>query len=89
MQGCIAWLRLDTREGIISTEAGSDISFRLQSDGPDLQGGDIVDFDLVANGDGVVEASNIRLVAKWIDQLNKQQSPLVRKLFATVAFAET
>jgi hypothetical protein len=89
MQGCIAWLRLDTREGIINTEAGGDVSFRLQSDGPDLQGGDIVDFDLVANGDGVVEARNIRLVAKWIDRLNKQHSPLVRELFATVAFAET
>lgn len=89
MQGCIAWLRLATGEGIINTEAGSDISFRLQSDGPDLQGGDIVDFDLVANGDGVVEARNIRLIAKWIDRLNKQHLPLVRKLFATVVFAET
>lgn len=88
MQGRIVWFCLDTGDGIISTDAGQELPFRLATDQLDLQGGDLVSFDAVENGRGL-EARNIRLVAKCVDRLNQQNMPLVRKLFATLEFLQS
>ena len=47
MQGRIVWFCLDTGDGIISTDAGQELPFRLTTDQLDLQGGDLVSFDAV------------------------------------------
>ncbi|MFQ6049406.1 MAG: hypothetical protein ACE5K7_08580 [Phycisphaerae bacterium] len=88
MQGRIAWFRPDTGEGLINTEAGMEVPFRVQSDELHLEGGDIVEFDSLHDGRGI-EACNLRLIEKWVDRLNQQHLPLVRQLFATVRFSRS
>ena len=85
MQGKIVWFRLDTGEGIIATDRGNEFPFTLHADQPQLQGGDIVEFDPVENGHGT-EAQNIRLVQTCLDQLKQKHLPLVRQFFATIQF---
>ena len=85
MQGRIAWFRLDTGEGIVTTDGGRDYPFKLPSDPYRLQGGDIVSFDVIENG-RYHHADNIRLLERWVECLGKEHRPLIRQLFDTVQF---
>jgi len=83
MQGRIAWFRLETGDGFITTESGAEIPFRVGSDHRHLHGGDLVGFEAVSHDHGL-SAQNLRLLERGLDGLKADQSTLVRQFLASV-----
>ena len=70
------------RRGIVLAESGQELSFVVPAGVGDLQGGDIVEFELV--GDGQPCATNVTLRHRWADLLNEQHRPLVNQFHRTI-----
>jgi len=70
------------RRGTIQTDAGHCVAFHLPEGYPNLQGGDIVEFDLPPNQ--AVPVGRLVLRRRWADRLNTDFRPLVNQFYATI-----
>ena len=70
------------RRGILQTEAGDELPFSVSPDAVDLQGGDLVEFELA--GDGRPFASVVTLRHRWAKMLNEQHRSLVNQFHHTI-----
>ena len=70
------------RRGILQTECGDELPFLVPENSTDLQGGDIVEFDMGDAGQPFVR--NITLRHRWAELLNEEHRPLVNQFHHTV-----
>ena len=70
------------RRGILQTETGDELLFSVPGNVVDLQGGDIVEFEMA--GDGQRYAANVTLRRRWAETLNDQHRPLVNQFHNTI-----
>ncbi len=76
MRGHIVWFRPTDGRGLIATEAGEEVAFHVPSDDQELQGGDIVEFEL-DGGNSAADGIVVHLVERWVDRLNARHRALV------------
>ena len=82
MTGRIRCFLPAARRGILQAETGDELLFSVPEHGTNLQGGDIVEFDL--DNDGRPLALNVTLRRRWATMLNEQHRPLVNQLHNTI-----
>lgn len=70
------------RRGILQTEAGDELPFSVPADVTEIQGGDIVEFELVQ--DGRLHVCNVTLRHRWAEMLNEEYRPLVNQFHDTI-----
>lgn len=70
------------RRGILLTETGDELPFSVPTDGANLQGGDIVEFELAEQEQSCV--MNVTLRHRWVEMLNERHRPLVNQFHDTV-----
>ena len=68
--------------GVVQTESGDELPFRTSADVADLQGGDIVEFELANDGQNL--ALNVTLRRRWAEMLNDQHRALVNQFHDTI-----
>jgi hypothetical protein len=67
---------------MLETDTGEVLPFLAADGSPDLQGGDVVEFEL--GGTGGIQALNVTLRQRWATLLNERHRPLVNQLHDTV-----
>jgi hypothetical protein len=76
----------------VATPGGAELTFHLSNHGTDLhganfQGGDLVEFEQDTDQSNP-QAVDVRLVKRWIDDLNDQYRPLVNEFHSIVQIAQ-
>ncbi len=70
------------RCGILQAESGEELRFSIPLEIPEVHGGDILEFQLDADGDPLGYSITIR--SRWAEMLNEQHRPLVNAFHNTV-----
>lgn len=83
MRGRVLWYRPNQGAGVITSDDGAEVGFETSADSQKLQGGDLVEFVPNANG-GQIQAMQVRLVKRCIDDLIDAHRPLVDEFHSTV-----
>ncbi|HVP11922.1 MAG TPA: hypothetical protein VMV94_12140 [Phycisphaerae bacterium] len=86
MQGYVLVFRPTTGDGTIVTDGGAEVRFSAAGAAAELQGGDIVSFELDRRpaGAGCPSAGDIRLVQRWSDRLTASCRSQLQQLHSIV-----
>lgn len=82
MIGSIRSFAPSLSHGIILAENGQEIPFSVTADSADIQGGDIVSFELTGNGQP--RAENVIVRYRWTDMLVEKHRGLLNQFHSTV-----
>ncbi len=75
MTGCVRAFLPGPGKGLLQADSGEELPFSLAGTVADLQGGDVVEFDV--SPAGAPSAINVRLQHRWADLLNERERALV------------
>jgi len=77
VRGRVQYFIPSARKGIVQAENGLILRFSVIGNTPELQGGDIVEFDITHNSHP--HAINVTLKHRWSEVLNDQHRSLVNQ----------
>ncbi len=82
MTGTVRCFVPAARRGILQADNGQTLAFLVAPEVGDLQGGDLVEFEVGTNGQA--GAQHVKLRHRWSDILNERHRVLVNQLHNTL-----